>query len=100
MKIILKDKTELEVTMARISTSESKENLKLIITLDNELVEKHSVREIQGMFTEENISMIQLQSKKGNEEYTFTSLVDIMYILNDYEKKFDIVLEHKVTSEV
>ncbi|SCJ46066.1 Uncharacterised protein [uncultured Eubacterium sp.] len=95
MKIILKDKTELEITMARISTSEKEGAIKMIISLDNELVSQHTVRDIQRMFTKDNISNIELNSEKGNENLTFTTLIDIMYILNDYEKKFDIILEQE-----
>lgn len=96
MKIILKDKTELAITMARISTSEKEGAIKMIISLDNELVAQHAVRDIQRMFTKDNISDIELNSVKGNENLSFTTLVDIMYILNDYEKKMDIVLEQEV----
>lgn len=97
MKIILKDKTELEVSMARINSWDGDfDNERTIISLDETLVNAYDVTSLRLLLTTDNISDVTIESLKNTKHYHFDKLEDILYVLNDYEEKIDIVLSTRL----
>lgn len=95
MNVILKDKTVLGVDMVRLNTIDNSEDIKIVISL-SEADSSKDIRTLKNLLTVDNISEITVESKKGTDKYTFNAMVDVMRIINDYEKRTDIVLEQRI----